>query len=109
MYTTYECSLSISSHTKVYHTLNIFQKRGDGGGLPKCDKYHSDDTLIVALFIGWFKQEVLGPQPLPSAPMVEVWWPCLLMSVTSQWDVMKSMITSLLVTLLRLPRLYGKP
>ncbi|TKY65471.1 Ripening-related protein 3 [Spatholobus suberectus] len=32
MYTTYECSPPVSSHTKAYLTLNSFEKGGDGGG-----------------------------------------------------------------------------
>ncbi|WJX93023.1 hypothetical protein P8452_74596 [Trifolium repens] len=55
MYTTYKCSPSVSTHTKAYLTLNSFQKGGDRGGPSECDKrYHSDDTLVVALSTGWF-------------------------------------------------------
>ncbi|AES80139.1 kiwellin, putative [Medicago truncatula] len=35
MYTTYECSPSVSTYTKAYLILNSFQKGGDGGG-PSC-------------------------------------------------------------------------
>ncbi|KAH1235088.1 putative ripening-related protein 2 [Glycine max] len=55
MYTTYECSPPMSSHTKAYLTLNSFEKGGDGGGPSECDnQYHSDDTPVVALSTGWF-------------------------------------------------------
>ncbi|XP_050914408.1 kiwellin-1-like [Lathyrus oleraceus] len=58
MYTTYQCSPSVSTYTKAYLTLNSFQKGGDGGGPSECDKqYHSDDTPVVALSTGWFNHE----------------------------------------------------
>ncbi|KAK7295031.1 hypothetical protein RJT34_17934 [Clitoria ternatea] len=57
-YTTYECSPSVSTHTKAYLTLNSFQKGGDGGGPSECDnQYHSDDTPVVALSTGWFNNK----------------------------------------------------
>jgi hypothetical protein len=58
MYTTYECSPPVSSYTKAYLTLNSFQSGGDGGGPSECDnKYHSDDSPVVALSTGWFNKE----------------------------------------------------
>ncbi|KAK7394787.1 hypothetical protein VNO78_15326 [Psophocarpus tetragonolobus] len=58
MYTTYECSPPLSRHTKAYLTLNSFEKGGDGGGPSECDnKYHSDDTPVVALSTGWFNHK----------------------------------------------------
>ncbi|XP_058737335.1 uncharacterized protein LOC131609607 [Vicia villosa] len=58
MYTTYECSPSVSTHTKAYLTLNSFEKGGDGGGPSACDnQYHSDDTPVVALSTGWFNDK----------------------------------------------------
>ncbi|KAG5021894.1 hypothetical protein JHK85_018236 [Glycine max] len=37
-------------------TLNSFEKGGDGGGPSECDnQYHSDDTPVIALSTGWFK------------------------------------------------------
>ncbi|XP_062090308.1 kiwellin-1-like [Humulus lupulus] len=54
-YTTYKCSPPVSSHTKAVLTINSFQKGGDGGGPSECDnKYHSDNTPVVALSTGWF-------------------------------------------------------
>lgn len=38
-------------------TLNSFEKGGDRGGPSECDKkYHDDDTPVVALSTGWFKE-----------------------------------------------------
>ncbi|TKY65469.1 putative ripening-related protein 2 [Spatholobus suberectus] len=55
MYTPYECSPLVSSHTKAYLTFNSFEKGGDGGSPSECDnQYHSDDTTVVALSTGWF-------------------------------------------------------
>lgn len=55
VYTTYKCSPPVSSHTKAVLTINSFQKGGDGGGPAECDnKYHSDNTPVVALSTGWF-------------------------------------------------------
>ncbi|PON92055.1 RlpA-like double-psi beta-barrel domain containing protein [Trema orientale] len=54
-YTTYKCSPRVSGHTKAVLTLNSFEKGGDGGGPSECDdKYHSDNTPVVALSTGWF-------------------------------------------------------
>ncbi|XP_004492718.1 kiwellin-1-like [Cicer arietinum] len=58
MYTTYECSPSVSTYTNAYLTLNSFEKGGDGGGPSECDnEYHSDDTPVVALSTGWFDKK----------------------------------------------------
>ncbi|XP_057745151.1 kiwellin-1-like [Arachis stenosperma] len=58
MYTTYECSPLVTTHTKAYLTLNSFEKDGDGGGPSECDnQYHSDDTPVVALSTGWFNHK----------------------------------------------------
>jgi|UniRef100_A0A2N9HXC2 hypothetical protein len=55
LYTTYKCSPRVSGHTKAKLTINSFEKGGDGGGPSECDnKYHSDDTPVVALSTGWF-------------------------------------------------------
>ncbi|CAN1174620.1 Putative ripening-related protein 2 [Linum perenne] len=41
------------TNAKAMLTINSFEKGGDGGGPSECDgKYHSDDTLIVALSTG---------------------------------------------------------
>jgi len=54
-YTTFKCSPAVSSNTKAQLTLNSFEEGGDGGGPSACDnKYHSDDTPVVALSTGWF-------------------------------------------------------
>ncbi|GMN64213.1 hypothetical protein TIFTF001_033293 [Ficus carica] len=54
-YTTYECLPRVTGHTKAVLTLNSFQQGGDGGGPSECDnKYHSDNTPVVALSTGWF-------------------------------------------------------
>ncbi|CAN1748214.1 Putative ripening-related protein 2 [Linum perenne] len=43
------------TNAKAMLTINSFEKGGDGGGPSECDgKYHSDDTLIVALSTGWY-------------------------------------------------------
>ncbi|KAJ4952402.1 hypothetical protein NE237_029234 [Protea cynaroides] len=58
LYTTYQCSPTVSGHTKAVLTLNSFEKGGDGGGPSECDnRYHSDDTPVVALSTGWFKKK----------------------------------------------------
>ncbi|KAK4414410.1 Kiwellin-1 [Sesamum alatum] len=55
LYTTYKCSPPVSGTTKAVLTLNSFEKGGDGGGPSECDnKYHSDDTPVVALSTGWY-------------------------------------------------------
>ncbi|KAG2725181.1 hypothetical protein I3760_01G054600 [Carya illinoinensis] len=57
-YTIYKCSPPVSSHTKAKLTINSFQKGGDGGGPSECDnKYHPDDTPVVALSTGWFNNK----------------------------------------------------
>ncbi|KAL8238408.1 hypothetical protein R6Q59_014975 [Mikania micrantha] len=54
-YETYTCSPHITKHTKAKMTINNFEKGGDGGGPSECDnKYHSNDTPIVALSTGWY-------------------------------------------------------
>ncbi|KAK9273233.1 hypothetical protein L1049_018040 [Liquidambar formosana] len=58
LYTTYKCSPPVSQLTKAVLTINSFQKGGDGGGPSECDnKYHSDDTPVVALSTGWFNKQ----------------------------------------------------
>ncbi|KAI7735098.1 hypothetical protein M8C21_014900 [Ambrosia artemisiifolia] len=55
-YTTYTCSPTVTRATKAKLTINSFQKGGEGGGPSECDnKYHSDDTPVVALSTGWYK------------------------------------------------------
>ncbi|XP_077242893.1 kiwellin-1-like [Tasmannia lanceolata] len=57
LYTTYTCSPPVSAHTKAVLTINSFEKGGDGGGPSECDnRYHSDDTPVVALSTGWFNK-----------------------------------------------------
>ncbi|XVF33350.1 hypothetical protein REPUB_Repub17cG0161000 [Reevesia pubescens] len=57
LYTTYNCSPPVTSHTKAVLTLNSFEKGADGGGPSECDKkFHSDDLKIVALSTGWFNK-----------------------------------------------------
>ncbi|KAJ7962370.1 RlpA-like double-psi beta-barrel domain containing protein [Quillaja saponaria] len=58
MYTTYKCSPPVSGQTKAYLTLNSFEKNGDGGAPSECDnKFHSDDTPVIALSTGWFNKK----------------------------------------------------
>ncbi|KAM1286642.1 hypothetical protein ACFX2J_000674 [Malus domestica] len=55
MYTTYTCSPPLTGRTKAYLTLNSFEKNGDGGSPSECDnKYHNDNTPVVALSTGWY-------------------------------------------------------
>ncbi|ONI23046.1 hypothetical protein PRUPE_2G166800 [Prunus persica] len=55
MYPTYTCSPPLSESTKAYLTLNSFEAGGDGGGPSECDnKYHNDNTPVVALSTGWY-------------------------------------------------------
>lgn len=55
LYHTYKCSPQVSKRTKATLTINSFQKGGDGGGPSECDnKFHSDNTPVVALSTGWF-------------------------------------------------------
>ncbi|XP_065859901.1 kiwellin-1-like [Euphorbia lathyris] len=57
LYTTYNCSPPVTTHTKALLTLNSFEKGKDGGGPSECDKqFHSDDIPIVALSTGWFNK-----------------------------------------------------
>ncbi|KZV37096.1 hypothetical protein F511_12554 [Dorcoceras hygrometricum] len=54
-YTTYKCSPPVSGSTKAVLTLKRFEEGGDGGGPSECDnKYHSDETPVVALSTGWY-------------------------------------------------------
>lgn len=58
LYDTYKCSPRSSGHTKAILTLNSFEEGGDGGGKSECDnKYHSDNTRVVALSTGWLKND----------------------------------------------------
>ncbi|CAL9007134.1 unnamed protein product [Prunus brigantina] len=71
--------------------LTVFEAGGDGGGPSECDnKYHNDNTPVVALSTGWYNNGG---------------------SVTLLRDVMQTMTTNLLVltTLLMLQRPSGKP
>ncbi|KAL2453257.1 Uncharacterized protein Adt_49240 [Abeliophyllum distichum] len=55
LYPTYKCSPPVSGSTKAVLTLNSFEKDGDGGAPSECDnKYHSDNTPVVALSTGWY-------------------------------------------------------
>ncbi|KAI4364736.1 hypothetical protein MLD38_020791 [Melastoma candidum] len=57
-YPIFRCSPPVNSHTRAHLTLNSFEKGGDGGGPSECDnKYHSNDTPVVALSTGWFNHE----------------------------------------------------
>ncbi|KAI8023933.1 putative ripening-related protein 2 [Camellia lanceoleosa] len=57
LYPIYRCSPSVSGQTKAVLTLNSFQDGGDGGGPSECDnKYHPDDTPVVALSTGWYNR-----------------------------------------------------
>ncbi|KAL2457698.1 Uncharacterized protein Adt_46281 [Abeliophyllum distichum] len=54
-YPTYKCSPLVSGSTKAVLTINSFEKGGDGGAPSECDnKYHSDNTPVVALSTGWY-------------------------------------------------------
>uniref|UniRef100_A0A103XI24 Barwin-like endoglucanase n=1 Tax=Cynara cardunculus var. scolymus TaxID=59895 RepID=A0A103XI24_CYNCS len=45
----------VVGNTNSIMTINSFEKGGDGGQPSECDgKYHSDDTLIVALSSKWY-------------------------------------------------------
>ncbi|KAD5802533.1 hypothetical protein R6Q59_023936 [Mikania micrantha] len=56
IYSTYTCSPPVSAYTKAILTINSFEKGGDGGVPSKCDnKYHSDNSPVVALSTGWYK------------------------------------------------------
>ena len=58
LYTTFKCSPPVGSRTKAVLTLNSFEKGGDGGGPSECDnKFHADDTPVVALSTGWFNNQ----------------------------------------------------
>ncbi|TKY63899.1 putative ripening-related protein 2 [Spatholobus suberectus] len=48
---------SFTPHSTIL-TLNNFEKGGDGGGPSECDnKFHSDNTPVVALSTGWFNNK----------------------------------------------------
>ncbi|KAL4567093.1 hypothetical protein LXL04_022666 [Taraxacum kok-saghyz] len=54
-YTTYTCSPVVNTHTEATLTINDFEKGGDGGAPSECDnKYHSNNTPVVALSTGWY-------------------------------------------------------
>lgn len=56
-YTTYTCSPPVAKQTKATLTINNFEKGGDGGAPSECDnKYHSNDTPVVALSTGWYNK-----------------------------------------------------
>ncbi|KAI4343251.1 hypothetical protein MLD38_027779 [Melastoma candidum] len=49
------CFTPVRGGRNAILTLNSFEKGGDGGGPSECDgKFHSDNTLIVALSTGWY-------------------------------------------------------
>lgn len=55
-YKVYTCSPPVTNNTKAVLTINGFKKGEDGGGPSECDnKYHSDNTPVVALSTGWLK------------------------------------------------------
>ncbi|KAK3029223.1 hypothetical protein RJ639_039303 [Escallonia herrerae] len=55
LYTTFTCSPHVSGRTRATLTLNSFESGGDGGAPSECDdRFHSDDTPVVALSTGWF-------------------------------------------------------
>ncbi|KAK1418701.1 hypothetical protein QVD17_27847 [Tagetes erecta] len=57
LYDTYTCSPRVTKQTKAIMTINSFKKGGDGGAPSECDnKYHSDNTPIVALSTGWYNK-----------------------------------------------------
>ncbi|KAK4847694.1 hypothetical protein QYF36_004794 [Acer negundo] len=56
LYPIYRCSPAVSGHTKAILTINSFAEGGDGGAPSECDnKYHPDNTPVVALSTGWYK------------------------------------------------------
>lgn len=57
-YPIFQCSPQLTKRTKATLTLNSFRRGGDGGGAAACDnKFHSDDTPVVALSTGWFNHK----------------------------------------------------
>lgn len=55
MYKVYKCSPRVTKRTNAYLTLKSFEEGGDGGSPSKCDnRYHPDDTPVVALSTRWF-------------------------------------------------------
>ncbi|KAJ0483866.1 putative RlpA-like domain superfamily, kiwellin [Helianthus annuus] len=56
-YDTYTCSPRVNENTKATMTINNFEEGGDGGGPSECDnKYHSNETPVVALSTGWYNK-----------------------------------------------------
>ena len=50
--------VALGQLNKATLTLNSFEKGGDGGAASECDnKFHSDDTLIVALSTVYFNHK----------------------------------------------------
>ncbi|PRQ57440.1 putative rlpA-like protein, double-psi beta-barrel [Rosa chinensis] len=76
MYPTYHCSPPVSKHTKAYLILDSFEN-GIDGGVSTCDnRYHSDETLVVALSTGWFNNGGMCLKNITnSGIMGAVWWP----------------------------------
>lgn len=55
IYNIFTCSPPVSGATNAILTLNSFEDNGDGGAPSECDeKYHSNQTPVVALSTGWF-------------------------------------------------------
>ncbi|XP_063945800.1 kiwellin-1 [Daucus carota subsp. sativus] len=55
IYDIFTCSPPLSGATTATLTLNSFEDNGDGGAPSECDqKYHSNETPVVALSTGWF-------------------------------------------------------
>ncbi|CAN1276651.1 Putative ripening-related protein 2, partial [Linum perenne] len=52
------CSPPVTGQTKATLTCNRFEKGGSGGGPFECDnKYHLDDSPVVALSARWFNNK----------------------------------------------------
>uniref|UniRef100_A0A7N0V0A9 Ripening-related protein 1 n=1 Tax=Kalanchoe fedtschenkoi TaxID=63787 RepID=A0A7N0V0A9_KALFE len=57
-YPVFKCSPKVTGHTKATLTINSFEEGGDGGGPSECDnKFHDDNTPVVALSTGWFDNQ----------------------------------------------------
>ncbi|KAI4978613.1 hypothetical protein ZWY2020_015366 [Hordeum vulgare] len=55
-YPQYHCSPPVVATTKAVLKLNSFEKGKDRGGPSECgNAYHSNEEMVVALSIGWFK------------------------------------------------------
>ncbi|PRQ56762.1 putative rlpA-like protein, double-psi beta-barrel [Rosa chinensis] len=51
-----------SKRTKATLIINRLEKGGDGGGPSECEnKFHSDNTAVVALSTGWFNNRKSCP------------------------------------------------